>query len=50
MSNKPQSRKRKFVDGNLQEIKKQEEVYVERRVGETSNFITRLFRKLRKIK
>lgn len=48
MSNKPRSRKRNIVDGNVQEIKRQEEIVTRKRVGDRSNFIMRLFRKIKK--
>lgn len=48
MSNRPRSRKRNIVDGNVQEIKKQEEIVSRKRVGDRSNIIMRLFRKIKK--
>ena len=48
MSNKPRSRKRHLVDGNIQEIKKQDEIISNKRVGDRTNFIVKLFRKIKK--
>ena len=48
MSNSTRSRKRNIVDGNVQEIKKQDEIVSKKRVGDRSSFIVRLFRKIKK--
>lgn len=43
MSEKPRSRKRNVVDGNVSEIKKQERGLGLGRVGEGTSFISKMF-------
>ena len=48
MSEKPKSRKRNVVDGNVAQIKKQDEGLGLDRVGEGASFVSRLFGFFRK--
>lgn len=46
MSNKPQGRKRHLVSGNVEEIRRQEEALEIDKVGEKTNFVTKVFKRI----
>lgn len=50
MSNRPKGRKRNIIDGNLKEIKKDEEKLDIDRVGDNTSLISRFLRRIRKAK
>jgi len=48
MSERPKSRKRHIVDGNVAEIKKSEEGLGLKKVGGTTGFLKRMIRRIRR--